>query len=289
MMEMLNNIKGLKTKIKVMEIYKRYINTIKANLLLDKNDWYFKADSSYRNILEHVSFDQGIQFLSVIKEKYNNVFVNHKDYLIELCNLNDLYGKTFKLKFNDFAECSPTNLRYILHALLIIEYMRKISLNNVNIVEIGGGYGGEALFISKLAPLFNVDISSYTIIDLHEASLLAEKYLKAHNINAKTTQLSNCVTLHENSFLISNYALSELTLELQKEYVDQVLYPYVSHGFLTWNNRNVFAGDFYEKFVTSKSVYKTSEFPQTNLRDHSNSYVYFRPKNEKHWITGVKK
>ena len=267
-----------------MEIYKRYIETIKNNLSLDKDDWYFKADPRYRDILEHVSFDHGKQFLSTIKKKYNNVFANHKDYLIELCHLNDLYGKTYKSKFDDFTECSPTNLRYILHALLIIDYMRRISLNNINIVEVGGGYGGEAFFISKLAPLFNINISSYTIIDLHEASLLAEKYLKAHNINVKTTQLSNCGTLRENSFLISNYALSELTIELQKKYVDQILYPYISHGFLTWNNQNVFAGAFYEKFVTSKSVYKVGEYPQTNLRDHSNSYVYFRPKNEMNFI-----
>jgi hypothetical protein len=262
-----------------MDIYKHYISTIKNNLSLDKDDWYFKSDSRYRDILEHVGCEHGKQFLSTIKEKYNNVFATHKNYLIELCNLNDLYGKTFKSKFDGFTDCSPTNLRYILHALLIIEYMRRISLNNVNIVEIGGGYGGEALFISKLAPLFNINISSYTIMDLHEASLLAEKYLKAHNINAKTAQLSNCDTLHKNSFLVSNYALSELTLELQKEYVDQVLYPYISHGFLTWNFPHVFAGDFYKKFVADKSVYRVSEFPQTNKRN-INSYVYFRPKKE---------
>ena len=275
----------LKWGDKMEDLYKQYVNVIKDNLLLDKDDWYFKSHPRYRDILEHVSPAQGGQFLATIKEKYSNFYTTHKEYLIELCTQNDLYGKTFKAKHADFAECSPSNLRYILHSLLVLEYMKSISLNNINVVEIGGGYGGLAFFINKMAPLVNVEINSYVVFDLHEAGLLTKKYLETLGVEAQTSQLDSCSLLSKNSFLISNYALSEISPAIQKKYTEQILDPYISHGFLTWNGgRNVFTKEFYDKFISSKSIYKVAEYPQTNLRDYSNSYVYFRPRSGMQFI-----
>ena len=263
------------------DLYKQYVNVIKDNLPLDKDDWYFKSHPRYRDILEHVSPVQGEQFLATIKEKYSNFYITHKEYLIELCTQNDLYGKTFKAKHNDFTECSPSNLRYILHSLLVLEYLKSMSMKNIDIVEIGGGYGGLAFFINRLAPLVNLKINSYTVFDLLEATQLTKKYLKALGTKIEISQLNTCNTLTEGSFLISNYALSEISPAIQEEYVEQILNRFITHGFLTWNGgHNVFTGKMYEKFISDKSVYKVAEYPQTNLRDQSNSYVYFRPKNE---------
>jgi len=263
------------------DLYKQYVNVIKDNLPLDKDDWYFKSHPRYRDILEHVSPAQGEQFLATIKEKYSNFYITHKEYLIELCTQNDLYGKTFKAKHSDFAECSPSNLRYILHSLLVLEYLKSISMKNIDIVEIGGGYGGLAFFINRLAPLFNLKINSYTVFDLLEATQLTKKYLEALGTKIKISQLNTSNTLTEGSFLISNYALSEISPAIQEEYAEQVLNRFVTHGFLTWNGgHNVFTKKMYEIFISDKYIYKVAEYPQTNLRDHSNSYVYFRPRNE---------
>ena len=49
--------------------------------------------------------------------------------------------------------------------------MKKYKLNNIDIIEIGG-YGGLCLFIHNIAPLYEININSYTIFDLLEPSLL---------------------------------------------------------------------------------------------------------------------
>ncbi len=132
--------------------------------------------------------------------------------------MNDLYGKTNKFNYDNFCECSPTNLRYILHSLLTLNYMKNNSLNNINIVEIGGGYGGGCLFMYKLSSLFDININSYTIFDLQEPMILQKKYLKLHNININTINIFDDFKLSSNLFLISNYAFSEnKIIEKEKE------------------------------------------------------------------------
>jgi len=44
-----------------------YQKSILENLLLDKNEWFFKSDKSYTMILEHVSFSIGLEYLSLIQ------------------------------------------------------------------------------------------------------------------------------------------------------------------------------------------------------------------------------
>jgi hypothetical protein len=104
-----------------------------------------------------------------------------------------------------------TNIRYILHSFLVLEYVKKNNLNNLNIIEIGGGYGGLCFFINKLSHLFNINIISYIIFDIYEASKLQELYLNKF-------QIDNFVELNKESFLVSNYAFSKISPDLQKEY-----------------------------------------------------------------------
>ena len=147
--------------------------------------------------------------------------------------------------------CSPSNLRYLLHSLLILEDMKKYKLNNVDIIEIGGGYGGLCFFIHSIAQLYEININSYTIFDLLEPSLLQEKYLNVLNIEkVDFCQLDNFNNLKNNSFLISNYAFSEISKELQTEYIEKIINPYTTFGFLTWNFISVY--DFVENSIIEK-------------------------------------
>ena len=256
-------------------MYEKYIETCNANIHLSKEDMYFKSDEHYNAILEHVTKDFGDKYLNEIMNYYNTFYMQNKDYLIEICNQNDLYGKTKKEYFTDFTYCSPSNLRYILHSLLSLSVMYEESLNNINIIEIGGGYGGLCFFIKKLAPLFNITITSYTMFDLLPVSRLQEKYLGYLNDNANCYQLDNfnIEKMKHNSFLISNYAFSEISMSLQEEYIQKIINPYVSHGFLTWN-----AIPLYE-FVENKTIIPMAEFPDTGPgRNNYNCYVKFIPK-----------
>ena len=256
-----------------MSKYDKYANFIKnTQLMLPPNKWYFKSHPDYTYMLEHVFSDLANRYLDIIKNKFSEIYKNNVEFLTEICALNDKYGMTRKTDFKNFMTCSPSNLRYILHSFLILENMKKLNLNDVNVIEIGGGYGGLCFFVNKIAKLFNININSYTIFDLPEASALQNIYLNALNIeNVKCYQLNKFDKLFENSFLISNYAYSEIDISLQKEYSNKIINPYVRYGFLTWNCIPLY--DFIENSVIEKEI----EYPRTGTVD-GNLYVRFYPK-----------
>ena len=254
-------------------MYKQYQEIIKSQLTLHPKEWNFKGNDTYRQILEHVSVSQGEQYLNAIKRKFKNFYQTNYNTLNILCNINDKYGKTTKHKYNNFTSCSPTNLRYILHSLLILEDMKKYNLNNIDIIEIGGGYGGLCFFIHNLAPLYGINISSYSIFDLPEASILQEKYLNSLNIkNTQYCQLDNFNNLKHNSFLISNYAFSEISKDLQSEYIHKIINPYTRFGFLTWNFIPLYI------FINNSIIEKQTEYPKTG--GENNFYIRFYPNTQ---------
>jgi hypothetical protein len=54
--------------------------------------------------------------------------------------------------------------------------------------------------------------------------------------NVKCYQLDNFDNLNKNSFLISNYAFSEISIDIQKQYINNVINPYINNGFVLWNH-----------------------------------------------------
>ena len=255
----------------VDHIYLRYVQCVRNNLHLATQDLYFKSDASYNYVLEHVSQQQGVLYLKLIQEEFPQIYTDHSTYLNTLCSQNDLYGKPNKYYFDGLVQYSPTNMRYIYHGLLILDYVRKCNLNNINFVEIGGGYGGLCFFIYSLSEIFDIKINSYTMFDLPDVCKLQEKYLDLLNIDAATAQLNTDINLSPDSFLISNYAFSEISSGLQRQYTEQVLNPFISHGFLAWNGIDLYS------FIDDKDITSTPEKPQTGSK---NLYVYVEPKKK---------
>jgi len=247
--------------------YNGYINWF---INTDVNEWAFKSHPAYNLILEHTGKEQGDEYLIEIQKRFSAIFNKHKYFLIDLCKTNDLYGNPYKCEFDNFTYCSPSNTRYILHAFLILSFMSECMLTTVDVIEIGGGYGGLCFFIHKLAGIFNITIKTYTMFDLPMPLLLQKKYLQKLNINnVNAVHLDNIQQLNKNSFLISNYAFSEISMDLQQKYTTQVLNPYTSHGFLTWNMIDIY------EFVHNKHITKEPELPLTG---ENNFYVRFSPK-----------
>jgi hypothetical protein len=151
--------------------------------------------------------------------------------------------------------------------------MQKHNLNNINIIEIGGGYGGLSFYLHNISRLFKIKINSYTIFDLPDISKLQKVYLEALNStqNMNFYQINNYKNLKPNSFLISNYAFSEIAMNLQKEYTKKILNPYVSYGFLVWNFIPIY--DFIEDKIISSEL----EYPDTS-GNVLNYYLTFIPK-----------
>ncbi len=256
-----------------MGVYDSYLTNISENLKMQNPlDMNFKSKDGYNGILEHVTYDLGCLYIKEIMQKYNVLFTAHKDMLVELCEKNDLYGKTTKYAFDGFATCSPSNLRYIFHSFLILDWMVESGLNNIDVVEIGAGYGGLCFFIHNLAQLFQINVRSYTTFDLFEATKLQEKYLKLLDVqNVQYFTIDNFQNINKNSFLISNYAFSEIDMNLQEEYTRKILNPYIKFGFLAWNMIEVY------NFIENSTIDMEEEYPKTGK---FNYYVRVSPKNK---------
>lgn len=180
----------------------------------------FKKDPRYTEILEHSGYKyMGDVFFNEINTKYPHLLGVYENF-----KKNDLYGNPEKYTW-DGLETSPGTLRYV---KTLGEIEKKIgNLNGMNVVEIGGGYGGQCLVLSQY-----FDMKSYKIYDLEEAGLLAKKYLNKFNIELEIGDLyKDC---GEVDLVISNYAFSECSANIQDEYIEKVIKK-SKHGFVTIN------------------------------------------------------
>jgi hypothetical protein len=197
----------------------------------------FKCNPIYTAILEHVCQYHGINYYNLIKREFSL----SDDVILNFCKLNDSIGTPTKYVIPGLNErVSPTSLRYIYHTCLILNYICSLNLSSVNIVEVGGGYGGLALCMNY----FNTNniIKSYTCIDLPEARQLQTAYLSKFSVNFPLQFVDSSTygsdVEGENLFLISNYCFSEISSLHRKGYSDTLI-PKVKHGFMVWNEDNM--------------------------------------------------
>jgi len=222
----------------------------------------FKNNTVYRKVLEHVSPEFGEEYFDAITA-YTQLSL---DDIRSFCSLNDSIGKPLTSNYSGLS-ISPSNLRYIFQSTLILNHLRSLALPQIDIVEVGGGYGGLCLALHHFAEKYSVKINSYTIIDLTEPSRLQKLYLSMIAPSLKV-DFVDAATFGEgipktNMFLISNYCFSEIASDLQKEYIAR-LFPKVSHGFMAWNWIPLYNFGF--------TVREQVEYPKTGPY---NKYLYF--------------
>lgn len=212
-----------------------------------QNDKYFKKfrrNAIYNAILEHVPKWQGQQYLEIIEKrggfnnkKWNNFFIN------------DLYGYPRRYLYlinNKKIRISPTTIRYV----KVLQDIQEIFGNQkfASVAEIGIGYGGEGrILISSL------NIEKYFFFDIPEVLELARKYLKKCKVENKSVFVDGtdiCLTEGSYDLVISNYAFSELTREVQEVYLDLVIKK-SKRGYITWNriSRDNFGGYSVEELL----------------------------------------
>lgn len=200
-----------------------YLGVIKR-ILADKTVFdNFKRQSSYNQILEHVSYELGQQYIDTI-ERDNPGLLN----IIDLFRQNDLIGNANVCDYPIVKQISPSTLRYVKVLSDIIKL--GIDLTEKDVVEIGGGYGGQCLILSKY-----FKFRSYTIIDLPEPLLLSDKYLKLNGIsNVLFKDISELGKDTNYDYCVSNYAFSECSKEIQDEYLEAVINR-SKNGYMTLN------------------------------------------------------
>ena len=145
---------------------------------------------------------------------------------------NDSVGNPVLASWESFGvtRMSPTTIRYI----KVLSDLNTLfgNLDNFNIVEIGGGYGGLCNIIYRKHKFAN-----YYDIDLPEPLSLANLYCKHVGIdNFFPTQITKLEELEDVKIdlVISNYAFSECNYETQDVYVEKVLSK-AERGYITHN------------------------------------------------------
>ena len=187
----------------------------------------FKNSPVYRGILEHANKIQGEEHYEIALKQSPEL----KNYFHKF-KKNDSIGNPIVENYN-FGIFSPTTLQYIKVLSDLLKEFGENKLSNINILEIGGGYGGQSCIIRDYLNILN-----YTFVDLPEPLNLTKKYVNAYGyLNNRFINHSDDIVeiLKKGAYdlVISNYAFSELCKPLQKEYIS--LFEDIKMGYLTCN------------------------------------------------------
>jgi hypothetical protein len=227
--------------------YGRYMAAVVETHMQQSEEWRFKSDWRYREVLEHVSPAQAEALAVYIRE----VFPEHAEAAFELlpaiATENDAWGAPV-LESSSVGRCSPSNLRYLNQALRLWTHAAEMGMERMHVVEIGGGYGGLALYVHRLAPLFpDLELTAYTILDLPEVAHLQQRMCALWGVPVVAANgldeyaLAEMRTVTGPRFLFSAYAFSEFDADTRAWYEARVARQ-CSHGVLYWNFVHGFAG-----------------------------------------------
>ena len=200
----------------------KYLQEIRRILTYEKKFQNFRSSFKYREILEHVSFNQGSKYLQILKARNADL-----GYRIQAAQRNDAIGSPITFCYKNFGKASPTTLRY----LKVADDIQELFGNTFKtVVEIGAGYGGQASILFESA-----NIESYFIYDLPDAQGLIDRYLQARNFQNRVDMLPiRQVEKRSYDLVISNYAFSELHIQTQREYCEKI-FSNCTKGYLTMN------------------------------------------------------
>ena len=225
----------------------------------------FKQDSRYRQILEHVSDQEAKQYLQELTVPILEVL----KYLDSFKD-NDKYGNPVLFEYDNIGIISPTTIRYIKNTFDIVTYFDKEKIKNI--VEIGGGYGGLCKVLSSV-----IDVDNYVVFDLQEVNELTQKYIsKFDNLKDKVQSftLDQLTEIDGIDLLISNYAFSEISSDIQNQYYDNVIKK-SKNIYMVFNqisNQNILFSDFIDKL--SSDGYQTEYYCEHEDSPNCNKILY---------------
>jgi putative sugar O-methyltransferase len=221
----------------------------------------FRRNQNYTKILEHVTKHEGEIYLKIINDNHPELLDNVEKYKI-----NENIGTPIKYQYS-IGEFSPTTIRYVkVLGDLIDEFG---DLSDLDIIEIGCGYGGQCKII-----LDNFNVKSYTLVDLEPALKLTKVFLEKAGVDTSKLSFKTMGELNVNNYdlFISNYAFTECTKTIQLEYFDKAI-KNSKMGYITANFINDFFNlDYMKKDELLSSIqnsYTIEEKPKT----HENNII----------------
>ena len=212
----------------------------------------FKRNPELTAILEHVTVQEGYECFLHFKK--NKEIVN----ILSKFNINDVHGNPVIYNY-EFGNFSPSTLRYI----KILSDLSQLQLNNINIVEIGGGYGGQYTVLRQFATP-----KSYTFIDLPLVLKLQKKYVEKNKLDDIQVNFYSSDNLPniDADLVISNYAFSECITDIQDIYIDRVIKT-SKNGYFIYNNFEGYKHEEFIKILNSKKIKTFDEKPKTGTNN----------------------
>ena len=224
----------------------------------------FKQDQNFTTILEHTGSGNSHIFLQNAINKYPDI-IQKIDW--KAIKKNDSLGNASLEQYNELSSLiklddylfSPSTIAYVFKALDILNHIKESSIVNARILEIGGGYGGQAKTIYDIHQLFEINIESYTIIDLHWPTQLQKKYLNRLGYNEinfiSYEKLADSIQEFpiDYNYLISIYALSEFDDSVKEFYINKL--SNMQKYYILWNIAEVH--DFFAESDITEEVPRT--------------------------------
>ena len=235
----------------------------------------FKSAPAYRDILEHLSEDQGRMYAHFVREAYADL-LGEAPLAAAVAAAARVGAPPVIASYDGFdGAVSPTQLRY-LKTLGDLRALVGGALAGLRVLEIGGGYGGQA----QLALAADDAPAAWRVRDLDCAERLAAKYIDATLPAAAAARFATGAEDEATDLFVSNYALSELPRDVAAEYY--ALAEAAPFGYVTWNHGihadAMPSGEFADRIAAARpgaTVAVADECPPTA---EGNVLITWRPK-----------
>jgi hypothetical protein len=262
-------------KILAKYLKRRYLNSlpIRISTSLSDNQAYpqvclhasndygffnnFRRNPIYNQILEHVTEEQGKEYLQIIS--------NDPDIVasIDEFKQNDSHGNPRMTNYPQIGMISPTTLRYI--KVLYDLKMQHQTLDNLDVCEIGVGYGGQCRVVNAY-----YRPATYCLIDIQPALALTQRYLDNYILHSLLDyKTMNELGKREYDIVISNYAFTELPRSIQDIYLHKVILNskrgYITYNEITPKGFNSYKRDELAAMIPGSMI--TEEKPLTNPKN----------------------
>lgn len=182
----------------------------------------FRRNPAYTRILEHVSEEQGREYLRIAADD-PEIMAGMESF-----KANDEWGGPITFEYPGIGRISPSTLRYI----KVLADIKKLfhTVDGLRICEIGVGYGGQCRILNA-----GFKPAAYLLVDLQPALALAQRFLDNFILQAALTyRTMNELKKREYDLVISNYAFTELPRAVQDVYLDKVILN-SQRGYITYN------------------------------------------------------
>ena len=183
--------------------------------------------------------------------------------------INDRIGAPYIYNI-DGVKISPGTLRF----MRVLGDILNIDDEIKNIVEIGSGYGGQALIIKSYLTMVD-----YNLIDIPESMMVARSYLRENNCNVTFMDINNINSDNYYDLVISDYCLSELDLDGIGFYIKNIIEK-CKYGYFTVNSisDSVLFKELTEQLNSIfNDVSITEEVPKTS---HHSNHIFICKDNK---------